>query len=500
MQSVLLMILDGWGHAHAAPDNAISHANTPNWDMLLATCPKTLIKTAGKAVGLPNEQMGNSEVGHMNIGAGRVVYQSLTRIQDALHEHRFQQTEALANACDVPDNQALHILGLLSAGGVHSHEDHIEALIELAKSKGVARIYLHVFTDGRDTPPRSAEASLKRFQALEDQQFKIATITGRYFAMDRDNNWERTQTAYEAIADNQAEFRAPRALDALAQAYRRDENDEFIQATVLDAAERMQDGDHLVFMNFRADRARQLTQLFAENTTHFPHRHIQLNQLVTLTQYQQQLQTTVAFPPIAIHNGLGEVLAHAGAKQLRIAETEKYAHVTYFFNGGEETVFPGEDRILVQSPAVATYDLKPEMAVSEVTEKLTAAIQTNTYDFICLNFANPDMVGHTGVFSAAVKAVEAVDEAMGKVINAARANQMKILVTADHGNVEQMTNPETGKPFTSHTTFPVPLLLVNGDGKRLTDGGALCDLAPTVLALMDIEQPPEMTGKSLIVA
>lgn len=502
MNTALLMILDGWGHAPAAPDNAISVANTPNWDKLMATCPNTLINTSGQAVGLPDGQMGNSEVGHMNIGAGRVVYQSLTRIQKAVDEHGFADNEVLNQACDIAEGNALHILGLLSPGGVHSHEDHIAAMIALAKKKGVKKIYLHAFLDGRDMPPRSAKPSLERFEALQDEQFRIASITGRYYAMDRDNNWDRVEKAYHAIVDNQAEFYADSSIAGLIAAYERDENDEFVKATVINGAKPLADGDSMVFMNFRADRVRQLVRVFYQDDfAEFKHRRVSLSHLATLTQYQAELQTEIAFPPEMLKNVLGEVVSDSGLKQLRIAETEKYAHVTYFFNGGEEKVFDGEDRILVKSPSVATYDLQPEMSASEVTEKLVTAIQSEQYSFICINFANPDMVGHSGVMEAAVAAVEAVDAAMGKVVEAAQAINMNMLITADHGNVEQMLDPETGGVMTSHTTNPVDLLLVagqGGEGKTLADNGALCDLAPTVLELIGLPQPIEMTGRSLL--
>lgn len=502
MNTTLLMILDGWGYAPAAPDNAISVANTPNWDNLMANNPNTLIHTSGEAVGLPDGQMGNSEVGHMNIGAGRVVYQSLTKIQKAVDAHGFAETATLVNACDVAEDKALHICGLLSPGGVHSHEDHIAAMIDLAKQKGVKHIYLHAFLDGRDVAPRSAKPSLERFTAMQDEQFSIATITGRYYAMDRDNNWDRVEKAYHAIVDNTADYQADSAVDGLAAAYERDENDEFVQATVLNGAQPLADGDSLVFMNFRADRVRQLVRIFyQQDFAEFAHRRVDLSHLVTLTQYQAELKTEIAFPPETLKNGLGEVISDLGLKQLRIAETEKYAHVTYFFNGGEETVFDGEDRILVKSPSVATYDLQPEMSAPEVTEKLVAAITSKKYQFICVNFANPDMVGHSGKLAAAVAAVEVVDIAVGKVVAAAKSADMNVLITADHGNVEQMTNHETGGAMTSHTLNPVYLLLVaskQNKGKQLADTGALCDLAPTLLDLMAIDAPKEMTGKSLL--
>jgi len=498
MNKAMLVILDGWGHAPVATDNAISVGDTPVWNKLLKTCPHTLLNTSGSAVGLPAGQMGNSEVGHMNIGAGRVVYQSLTRIGKALEDHGFHDNTALCDACDISAEQALHILGLLSPGGVHSHEDHLAAMVALAKSKGVKHIYLHAFLDGRDTPPQSAMPSLKRFMAMQDEHFRLASVIGRYYAMDRDNNWDRIAKAYHLIVDNSAEFRASDALAALNLAYARGESDEFVQATALNGAVPVKSGDSLVFMNFRADRARQLASVFCRTDfAEFAHRRVCLSHLSTLTQYQSDLKTAIAFLPQTLLNGLGETVAAAGLKQLRIAETEKYAHVTYFFNGGEETVFPGEDRILVKSPAVATYDLQPQMAAPQVTAKLIAALRSEQYDFICVNFANPDMVGHSGIMAAAVKAVETVDECLGKVLEAAIATGVKVLVTADHGNVEQMVDGTTGAPMTAHTTNPVDLVLV-GDDSELQSGGALCDLAPSILALMGLSQPAEMTGRSLI--
>ncbi len=496
---VLLMILDGWGYAPDAPDNAITVGKTPNWDSLLSQHEHTLINTSGEAVGLPEGQMGNSEVGHMNIGAGRTVYQSLTKIQKAAEETGFADNAALVNACNIGADNALHVLGLLSPGGVHSHEDHIAAMINLAKKQGVRKIYLHAFLDGRDVPPRSAEPSLQRFSDMQDEQFTFASITGRYYAMDRDNNWDRVEKAYQVIVDNQAEFQAKTAMKGLQAAYERGEDDEFVKATLIRGASPMKDGDSLVFMNFRADRARQLARIFYQaDFNEFAHRYVELAHLATLTQYQAELKTEIAFPPETLSNGLGEIVSEQGLKQLRIAETEKYAHVTYFFNGGEEKVFPGEDRILVKSPAVATYDLQPEMSAPEVTDKLVEAIKSEQYAFICVNYANGDMVGHSGIMEAAVAAVEALDLAIGRVVNAAKSVGMSVLITADHGNVEQMLNPETGGAMTSHTTNPVPLVLVSDDGEKLSAGGALCDLAPTVLALMGLDKPAEMTGKSLL--
>lgn len=504
----ILVILDGWGSAAVADDNAVALAHTPNFDALMQKYPHTEINTSGMFVGLPQGQMGNSEVGHMNIGAGRVVYQSLTRIQKALDETGFLDNAALLEACDIAKDKALHLIGLLSPGGVHSHENHIEGVIKLAKDKGVSRIYLHAILDGRDMPPQSAEPSLRRFMALEDAQFAIKTVVGRYYAMDRDNNWARVEAAYQAITENQANWQYQNPMQALEAAYARGEHDEFVQASVIfdpsreifNQAHGVEEGDSVVMLNFRADRARQLAHAFVDKDfSGFNRKPIALSHFVTMTQYQADLPAKVAFAPERLRRGLGEVIANEGLHQLRIAETEKYAHVTYFFNGGEETVFANEDRILVKSPAVATYDLQPEMSAPEVTEKLVAAILSKQYDFICVNFANPDMVGHSGVLAAAIKAVEAVDIALGKVVAAAQSVGMKLLITADHGNVEEMINKATGAPLTSHTTNPVPLILVSDDKEEdLKAGGALCDLAPTVLDLMGIEKPIEMTGQSLL--
>lgn len=504
MTPTLLMILDGWGNAPASDDNAISLANTPNWDALLAEHHVSELRTSGLAVGLPEGQMGNSEVGHMNIGAGRVVYQSLTRIDKAIAEHRFRETNAFVDACEqvIADDSTLHILGLLSDGGVHSHENHIEAMIHLAKAKGVKRIRLHAFTDGRDVAPQCAMASIIRFRDMQDEQLELYSITGRYYAMDRDSNWDRTERAYRAIALADATHTESLAKDVIDNAYQRGEFDEFIAPSIADDAVPMSEDDVVVFMNFRADRARQLTRAFAEDNFDAFDAPIQPKKVVTLTQYQADLPVDVAFPPQSLPNGLGETIAKAGLTQLRIAETEKYAHVTYFFNGGAENVCAAEDRILVPSPAVATYDLKPEMSAYDVADKLVTAIRSEQYTYICINFANPDMVGHTGSIPAAVQAVEAVDACLGRVMRACKETKMNMIVTADHGNVEQMIEPSTGEPKTSHTTFNVPVVWVDYDhtGLRLSQDyiGALCDLAPSVLKSIGLEQPEEMTGKSLL--
>ena len=503
-KTTALFILDGWGYSETSKSNAIAAANTPNWDKLWATRPHSLIQTSGMAVGLPEGQMGNSEVGHMNLGAGRTVYQNFTRIGKAIDEGSFFENDALVNAVDgaVKGNKAVHILGLLSAGGVHSHHEQIMAMCEMAVKRGANQVYVHGFTDGRDTPPRSAQAPIADLEAKLAAlgTGRIATITGRYFAMDRDNRWERVETAYDAIVLGQAEHQAATAQDAVLAAYDRDQNDEFVPATVIGDAITVEDGDAVVFANFRPDRARQLTRSFTEAAfAGFERKSIPaLSDFVTFTQYASDINASVAFPPVALSNTLGEVLAKQGKTQLRIAETEKYAHVTFFFNGGEEALFDGEERALIPSPDVATYDLKPEMSAPEVTDKLVEVITAGQYDTIICNFANGDMVGHSGVFEAAVKAVEAVDACLGRVLAALEINGGSCLITADHGNVEQMLSDDGTQPLTSHTIEPVPLVLVSSDASLTVRNGALSDIAPTILEIMGIDVPAEMTGRSLL--
>lgn len=499
---VLLLILDGWGQREERDHNAIAQADAPNWRRLLATCPHTLVDTHGEHVGLPHGQMGNSEVGHMNIGAGRIVYQDLTRIDAAIQDGTFFANPALLGACAAVKASAgtLHVFGLLSPGGVHSQEQHILRMLELAHRQGVPRIAVHAFLDGRDTPPQSARASVEKLQAVCDQlaHASIATVSGRYYAMDRDQRWERVELAYAAIAEATAPWHADNALAALDAAYARGETDEFVKPTVIGNGSKIADGDAVVFMNYRADRARQLTQVFVDaGFSGFARaRAIRLSAFVTLTHYSDNLHVSAeAFPPQSLANSLGEYLASLGMKQLRIAETEKYAHVTFFFSGGREQPYPGEDRILVPSPKVATYDLKPEMSCPEVTDKLVAAIAGGTYDFIVCNLANADMVGHSGKLDAAIKAVEALDVAIGRLADAIRTAGGEMLISADHGNLEQM-RADDGQPHTQHTVGPVPLVYL---GRKATlDPGALCDLAPTVLALMGLAQPAEMTGRALV--
>ncbi|OFE12908.1 phosphoglycerate mutase (2,3-diphosphoglycerate-independent) [Pseudohongiella acticola] len=505
-RTALLLILDGWGHREETDSNAIAAANTPVWDQLWRECPHTLITTSGIDVGLPSGQMGNSEVGHMNLGAGRVVYQSLTMIDKAIETGDFFDNKVLADAASTAaaNKKSLHIMGLLSPGGIHSHENHILAMIKLAKDKGVKQVYLHAFLDGRDMPPRSAMASLQKVEkALNDAGIgRIVSIVGRYFAMDRDQRWDRMQSAYDLITLGEADYHSDSVDAALNAAYAREEDDEFVKATRIGDAVPMTDGDSVVFMNFRADRARQLANAFVNpEFDGFERKSApRLAEFVTLTEYSADLKsfTHCAYPPQSLHNTLGEYLASQGRTQLRIAETEKYAHVTFFFSGGREQPYEGEDRILVPSPDVATYDLKPEMSAPEVTDKLDAAIRSGEYDAIICNYANGDMVGHTGSFEAAVKAVETLDKCLGQLMKAIRDSGGQCLITADHGNVEQMLDAESGQALTSHTSGPVPLVYVGERTWRFTQEGALSDIAPTLLKLMDMEVPAEMTGHVLM--
>ncbi len=505
-----LLILDGWGYREETEHNAIAQANTPNWDKLMANNPHTLIHTSGINVGLPDEQMGNSEVGHMNLGAGRVVYQELTRIQKDIDDGRFFNNNALLSAIDKANERdhAVHIMILLSDGGVHSHINHAKAALSLAVERG-AKTYLHVFADGRDTAPESA---LKYIAEIETHMKAInggciASVTGRFYALDRDSRWERTQEAYNVICCGQSEFKANSAKEAVEMAYARGETDEFIQPTAILNKKgkkiKVKDGDSIIFMNYRSDRARQITSAFIIDDFGDFHRCKTpiLSSFVTLTQYNKSFENfgaSVAYRPTKLKNTFGEVIAKHKLRQLRIAETEKYAHVTFFLNGGVEAPYQGEDRILVPSPKVRTYDLQPEMSIVELTKKLTEAIESNKYDTFICNIANPDMVGHTGKFDACVKAVEAVDTALGKILASIEKSNGQIVITADHGNIEMLIDPKTGKPLTSHTTFPVPLVYAGPQNISLRSGGALPDVMPTLLELMEIKQPEEMTGKSLV--
>ena len=506
---VVLLILDGWGYREDPADNALALADLPHWRRLWAQRPHTLIHTEGRHVGLPDGQMGNSEVGHMNLGAGRIVYQDLTRVDAAIEDGSFFANTELLAACEAAKTHGgtLHVMGLLSPGGVHSHERHIFAMLDLAAREGVANVAVHAFLDGRDTPPRSAEASLRVLQATCDAlgNARIATVGGRYFAMDRDKRWDRVRLGWDAIVDAQAAQHAPDALSALAAAYARGENDEFVAPTVIEGAQPMRDGDAVVFMNFRADRARQLAAAFVDpmfgkdGFDGFHARRPQLSRFVCLSEYDARLPAPLAFAADDLRNTLGEVLAANGLSQLRIAETEKYAHVTFFFSGGREDLYAGEERILIPSPKVATYDLQPEMSCPELTAKLVDAIASARFDVVVCNIANPDMVGHTGDLQAAILAAQAVDVAIGAIETAVHTAGGALLVTADHGNLEMMRDPETGQPHTAHTVGPVPFIYVgNREGVHLRSGGALRDVAPTILDLLGLPQPAEMSGRSLL--
>jgi 2,3-bisphosphoglycerate-independent phosphoglycerate mutase len=508
---VALLILDGFGVNKAVIGNAIKAAKTPNLDRYMAEYPNTLVRTSGMDVGLPEGQMGNSEVGHTNIGAGRIVYQELTRITKSIKDGDFFTNEALVGAIEnaKANGTSLHLFGLVSDGGVHSHNTHLYALVELAQKSGLDKIFIHCFYDGRDVPPDSGKGFTEELEAKlkEIGAGQIATIMGRYYAMDRDNRWDRVEKAYRAMVmgeGNQAED----AVEAVAASYDAGVYDEFVVPTVItkngQPVAKISDHDSVIFFNFRPDRAREITRCFMQqNFSGFvlPRGHFPLN-YVTLTQYDKTFDKfpglTVAYRPDGLTNTFGDYIAQKGLTQLRIAETEKYAHVTFFFNGGVEKEFHGEDRCLVPSPRVATYDLQPEMSAFIVAEEAVQRINSGKYDVIILNFANCDMVGHTGVFEAAVAAVEAVDTCLGRVVDAILTQGGIALITADHGNAEQMIDPETGGPFTAHTTFPVRLIAV-GAGPITLQEGVLADLAPTLLDLMELPQPKEMSGHSLIV-
>ncbi len=504
-----LLILDGWGHREAEDHNAIALANTPNWDALCANYPNTLINTSGGVVGLPDGQMGNSEVGHLNLGAGRIVYQEFTRISKAIDDGEFFHNEVLRDTMSAlkTSGKALHLLALLSDGGVHAHIYHLKAAVKLAIEQGVSQVYIHAFTDGRDVAPKSAEGyfhDLEKF--LQDfPDARIATIVGRYYALDRDNRWDRVAKAYQLICHGEAEHSCARSDIAIEQAYIRGETDEFITPIRIGAKVSIQDGDAIWFVNYRSDRVRQLSRAFIQpdfadfelgtrpNLSHF----------VTMTEYHKDFAprygASVVFSPVPLTNTFGEYVASLGLKQLRIAETEKYAHVTFFLNGGVEVPFEGEERILVPSPKVATYDLQPEMSIVEVADKLCEAIESGKFDTFICNFANPDMVGHSGVLSACIQAVEAVDTALGRVVAAMKKAGGEMIVTADHGNIEQLLDPVTGQPHTAHTTNLVPLVVVSDRVFQIvSDKGSLPDVMPSLLTMMGLAQPEEMTGSSLV--
>lgn len=506
---VALIILDGFGEREDAQDNAITVAKTPTWDKLKSEFPRQLIATSGNAVGLPDGQMGNSEVGHMNLGAGRIVYQNYTRINKSIADGDFFENAALTGAVDkaVEAGKAVHILGLLSPGGVHSHQDHMKSLADLATKRGAKSVYVHGILDGRDVPPQSAQPFIEDMEAHMaslglGEQGKLATLVGRYYAMDRDNRWDRVQLAYDMYTKGEASYQAANGVEGLLASYERDEHDEFVKDIILGSPIKVEDGDAILFANFRPDRAREITRAFVEGSEFAGFERAAtpaLSDFVMMTEYAADIKTNCAFPPAAITNDLGEYVSKLGKSQLRIAETEKYAHVTFFFSGGREDTYEGEDRILINSPDVATYDLKPEMSAPEVTDELVKVIEEKKYDLIVCNYANGDMVGHTGVFDAAVKAVEALDDSLKRVTDAILKVDGACLITADHGNCEQMLDPNGG-PMTQHTTGPVNLVHVSNEGKAvsLKEGGALCDIAPTLLAMMGESQPEEMTGQVLV--
>jgi 2,3-bisphosphoglycerate-independent phosphoglycerate mutase len=503
----VLIVLDGFGHREATDSNAILAANTPNWNRILKENANSLISGSGEDVGLPDGQMGNSEVGHVNLGAGRVVYQDFTRITKAIRDGDFFTNPVITATVDkaVAGGKAVHILGLLSPGGVHSHEDHIHAMVDLALQRGATRIYVHAFLDGRDTPPKSAEPSLAALEAklTASGKGRIASIIGRYYAMDRDNRWDRVEQAYRLLTEGVGVRHCATAVEALQQSYAEGITDEFVKASVIAPAGSppafIGDGDAVVFMNFRADRAREITRAFVDDDFSGFDRKVRpvLAGYVMLTEYAASIKAPVAYTPEALTNTLGEYLARLGKTQLRIAETEKYAHVTFFFSGGREEPYAGETRILIPSPKVATYDLQPEMSAPEVTDKLVEAITSQQFDVLVCNYANGDMVGHTGVFSAAVKAVEALDACLGRLYAAIKSVDGEMLITADHGNVEQMSDPETGQAHTAHTCEFVPLVYI-GRPASIDAGGVLSDVAPTLLSLMGLPVPAEMTGRVLV--
>ena len=498
---VLLCIMDGFGKNESTYGNAIAAAKKPNLDKIVSENPMTFIGASGLDVGLPDGQMGNSEVGHTNIGAGRVVYQELTRITKSIQDGDFFTNEALVGAMEncKKNSSALHLMGLMSDGGVHSHNTHLYGIMELAKRSGVDKVYIHCFMDGRDVPPTSGKDYLAELYEKCDEigVGEIATVMGRYYAMDRDNRWERVVKAYKAMTEGEG-VKFDCACKMMEESYANDVTDEFIVPAVSEKAVPVKDNDSIVFFNFRPDRAREITRAFVDPAfSGFEREQLKGLYYICMTQYDATMPNVhVAFKPESLENTFGEYISDKGLKQLRIAETEKYAHVTFFFNGGVEKQYPGEDRILVKSPAVATYDLQPEMSAYEVTDKLLAAIDSDKYDAIILNYANCDMVGHTGVFDAAVKAVEAVDTCVGKIVDAVAAKGGVTLITADHGNADKMYEAD-GSPFTAHTTNPVPFIVV-GYPCELREGGRLCDIAPTMLKIMGLEQPKEMTGVSII--
>lgn len=502
MRPLAIIIMDGFGISSQEMGNAVARARKPNLDRFWKNYATTTIGASGLAVGLPRGQMGNSEVGHLNLGGGRVVYQDYTRISMEVETGAIFRNPVLQKAMEAARDGKLHLIGLLSDGGVHSHISHLFALLEMAKKMGLCRVYVHAILDGRDVPPRSASTY---FWELEEkfQQLgvgKVATVSGRYYTMDRDKRWERVEKAYRCLTEGLG-HKAETAERAVAESYERDESDEFLKPTLIDADGLVEDNDSIIFFNFRPDRAREISRAFVDKDfKEFPTRPIRVH-YTCMTQYDATLKAPVAYPAQNLNDTLGQVISSAGLRQLRIAETEKYAHVTYFFNGGKEQPNPGEDRVLIPSPKVATYDLKPEMSAYEVKDEVLRRIDSAKYDLIVLNFANPDMVGHTGIFDAAVKAVETVDACVGFVVDKILEVGGTVLLTADHGNAEKMVDETTGQPHTAHTTNPVPFTLIIDDGieHRLRDDGILADVAPTALQLLKIKQPEAMTGRSLMI-
>jgi len=503
VKTVVLVILDGWGSSDKQEFNAIATAKTPVFDRLIKEQPNTVITTSGSAVGLPAGQMGNSEVGHLNLGAGRVVYQEITRINRSIKTGSFFENLTLTNAVDVAikNKKALHVFGLLSKGGVHSHEKHIHAFMKLAVDRGATEIYFHASLDGRDMPPKSAKRSLKKIQQLFDElgHGRLVTIIGRYFSMDRDSRWERVQSAYDLMMDGTAKYKAADGVSGLEMAYERGETDEFVKATRIGDRVIINEGDIVINMNFRSDRARQITQSFIDlDFNGFTRESApKIGQYVSLTEYNRDFDIEVAFPPERLTNVFGEYISNLGMRQLRLAETEKYAHVTFFYNGGIETPYEGEDRIMVPSPKVATYDLMPEMSAHQVTDELVDAIDSGNYDAIICNYANGDMVGHTGNFDAAVSAIETLDQCLSRVLKSVHGTDTELLITADHGNAEQMMDSDMDQPFTSHTTNKVPLIYIGKREAKIKEG-ALCDISPTILEMMGLPIPNQMSGQSLI--
>ncbi|CEG57999.1 2,3-bisphosphoglycerate-independent phosphoglycerate mutase [Legionella fallonii] len=501
---LVLLILDGWGYNPRKKHNAIATAHTPQWDEWWNKCPHILLDASGLSVGLPDEQMGNSEVGHMHIGAGRVIQQDFTRINQAISNGEFANSPLFNGTLDhlKKNYKSLHIMGLLSPGGVHSHEEHLFAFLELCASKQFNSVCLHLFLDGRDTPPQSALGSLDRLnKVLEKYKVgKICSISGRYYAMDRDKRWDRVEPVYTLLTQGQSKNHFADAKEAIEFFYKNNLSDEFIPPTQIGEKKPIESGDAVFFFNFRADRARQLTAAFIDPEFNGFNRDTrpQLYNFITMTQYDKNLPTIIAFPPIPLNNTLGELLAINNLKQLRIAETEKYAHVTFFFNGGSEQTFPNEKRILIPSPHVATYDLQPEMSAPKLTATLVEAINCQTYDVIICNYANADMVGHSGNFDATVRAVECLDQCMSQIGQALAKKNGKLLITADHGNAEEMFDETTHQAHTAHTSEPVPFLYVGGGWHFTQSTGSLIDIAPTLLTLLGINPPAEMTGHALL--